>query len=379
MVHFSDMFMRMKPNFLVLLLAAGLLTMSARGEAGAGTNAASAKSGDKIAALFDNVVAKGKGVEVKRSQLDDALVNVKASASAQGQAISAEEMSKIEQQVLDRLITVQLLTGAATAADKARGTSLCATNLEEFKARLGSEEALVRQLKSVGMSLEDLRKKITEEMTARAVLEREMKAQATDDQAKKFYDENPAKFEEPEMVRASHVLIATSDLKAGTEMTAEQKTAKRKVAEDVLKRARAGEDFAKLAKEFSDDPGSKDKGGEYTFPKGQMVPEFETAAFSLKPNEVSDIVTTKFGYHIIKLSEKLPAKKVEFSKVSGRIKEYLTQQELGKQQTQVKDYLAKLKKDAKVEILDEKLKLPEGGADAPAAGAAPAPAKPASK
>jgi len=379
MVHYPDMFMRMKPNFLVLLLAAGLLTTPAWAEPGAKTNAAPAKAGDKIAALFDNVLAKGKGVEVKRSQLDDALVNVKASAAAQGQSIPSEEMSKIEQQVLDRLITVQLLVGAATAADKARGSTLCATNLEEFKARLGSEEALVRQLKSVGMTMDDLRKKITEEMTARAVIERELKAQATDEQAKKFYDENPAKFEEPEMVRASHVLVATSDPKSGTEMTAEQKTAKHKVAEDVLKRARAGEDFAKLAKDFSDDPGSKDKGGEYTFPRGQMVPEFETAAFGLKPNEVSDIVTTKFGYHIIKLSEKLPAKKVELSKVIGRIKDYLTQQELSKQQTQVKDYLAKLKKDANVEILDEKLKLPEGGADAAAGGTAPAPAKPASK
>ena len=82
--------------------------------------------------------------------------------------------------------------------------------------------------------------------------------------------------------------------------------------EGLLKRARAGEDFAKLAKEYSEDPGSKDKGGEYKFPRGQMVPEFEAAAFSLGTNQVSDIVTTRFGYHIIKLSEKIPARKVEY-------------------------------------------------------------------
>jgi parvulin-like peptidyl-prolyl isomerase len=79
----------------------------------------------------------------------------------------------------------------------------------------------------------------------------------------------------------------------------------RSKAEDVLKRARSGEDFAKLAKEFSTDPGSKDKGGDLGwFSHGQMVPEFEQAAFALKPGEISDIVESKFGYHIIKLEER---------------------------------------------------------------------------
>jgi len=120
-----------------------------------------------------------------------------------------------------------------------------------------------------------------------------------------------------------------------------------------LKRAKSGEDFAKLARQYSEDPGSKDNGGEYTFPRGQMMPEFEAAAFSLNTNQVSDVVTTPYGYHIIKLYEKIPAKKIDFDKAESDIKDYLTQQQIQKQFPQ---YSQKLRKDADVQILDDKLK-----------------------
>ena len=177
------------------------------------------------------------------------------------------------------------------------------------------------------------------------------------------------------MVRASHILLMTTDPKTNAELTEEQKAAKHKEMEGLLTRARAGEDFAKLAKEYSEDPGSKDKGGEYTFPRGQMVPEFEAAAFSLGTNQVSDIITTRFGYHIIKLSEKIPAKKVDYAKAAANIKDGLTQQAM---QKQFPDYIAKLKKDAGVEILDEKLKAQELPDAQPSPDSKPSP-KPSAK
>jgi peptidyl-prolyl cis-trans isomerase C len=332
-------------------------------DSGAPDSAAPFKPAPKETDLFpDVIIAKGKGVEIKSSQLDDAMVSIKSSMAARGQDLPPDELNRIEQQILDRFIQIQILMLKATDSDKVTGKETCAKRLDAIKARAGSDEALNRQLKSVGTSLSELQIKMTEESTAQVVLERELKIHVSDSDIKKFYDDNPSKFEQPEQVRASHILLSTRNPETNKDVPDDQKAAQHKKAEEVLKRARAGEDFAKLAKEFSDDPGSKDKGGEYQFSRGQMVSEFETTAFSLKTNEISDIVTTQYGYHIIKLSEKIPAKKVELTKVSSDVKEYLTQQEMQKHQQDVQDYLAKLKKDSAVEILDEKLKPKDAAA-----------------
>lgn len=344
-----------KESLLIAFLCAAVLSARAA-KPDAISPADTNKPAPKLTELFgDQVVAKAKGFEVKRSQIDEAVIPMKSSAAARGQPIPPEQVTRLEQQVLDRLIQIQLLLIKATDADRTNGKANSEKRYEAIKTRSGSEEALVRNLKSVGMTPEELRAKMLEESIAESVLERELKINVTDEDVKKFYDDNPSKFEQPETVRASHILLTTRD-SGGAELSDEQKAAKRKKAEDLLKRAKAGEDFAQLAKDNSEDPGSKDTGGEYTFPRGKMVPEFESAAFSLQTNQVSEIVTTQFGYHIIKLNEKIPAKKIELAKVSQDIKDYLKQQAT---QKQLPDYMKNLKKDSGLEILDEKLKLPE--------------------
>jgi peptidyl-prolyl cis-trans isomerase C len=364
---------RIVESSVLLLMAASLPVWGAAPDRPAATNApAATKPADSFNSLFGNdVVAKGKGVEVRRSQLDEKVIRLKAQAAARGQSIPPEHLAMVDQQVLDQLIQIQLLQGKATAADKTAGKALAEKRFEEAKTRLGSEDALNRQLKLMGTTREEVLAEWTDSATAENVLKRELKVNITDEDAKKFYDDNPARFEQPEMVRASHILLLTKDSKTNAELTEEQKTAKHKQMEGILKRARAGEDFAKLAKEFSEDPGSKDTGGEYKFPRGKMMPEFEAAAFSLNTNQVSDIVTTAYGYHIIKLSEKIPAQKVEYAKAASDIKDGLTQQAL---QKQFPEYLQQLKKEAGVEILDEKLK-PKETADAPGMPAGHPPVK----
>jgi hypothetical protein len=184
------------------------------------------------------------------------------------------------------------------------------------------------------------------------------KASITEAQIKKFYDDNPSKFEEPEMVRVSYILMSTADPKTGSPLSDERKKTKKTQIDDLLKRARAGDDFTKLAKEFSEDPSAKDNGGEIKIPRNnpRIPPEFEAAAFSLKTNQISDVITTMYGYCIIKLSENIAARKVSLTETSKRIEEYLAQAEVEKMMPK---YYAELKKEANVEILDKDLKAIE--------------------
>lgn len=327
-------------------------------------------SSDPMAALFNEVVAKGDGVKVTRAMLDQALIAIKAAAAARGQRIPPQSMQALEAQVLSRIIGMQILNPIATEADKAAGKEAADKQLAEMKEAAGSETSFMRQLKTVSMTLDELVKKMTEEATADAVLRRELKYAVKDADVKKFYADNPDRFEKPELVRAAHILVGTTE-PDGSPMSAGKKKEQLALAEKLKKRADSGEDFAKLAREFSDDPDSKNKDGEYTFSRGELVrvPEFEAVAFAQKTNQISEVVTTKVGYHIIKTLEKTPAKTVTLEEAAPDIRKFLEFRGL---QAQIPDYMEKKQAAAHVEILDADLKkiIDEANAAAKKAAAA---------
>lgn len=120
-----------------------------------------------------------------------------------------------------------------------------------------------------------------------------------DEQIKDYYEANMEKFKQPEQVKASHILLKVEDPKKEEEV--------KKKAHDIYKKLKEGKDFSKLASQYSQDPGSKDKGGDLGyFERGKMVKEFEEVAFTLNPGEISEPVKTQFGYHIIKVEDKKP-------------------------------------------------------------------------
>ncbi len=150
--------------------------------------ATNTKPTNAMAALFgDPAIAKGKGFEIKRSELDEVMTGLKSAAAVHGQAIPQARLVQIEGQMLSRLIQVQLLLQKATAADKAEGAKKAGLQISTLLERAGSQEALDRQMKALGMTPDELRSKVTQETTAQAVLTRELNVTATDAEATNFY------------------------------------------------------------------------------------------------------------------------------------------------------------------------------------------------
>lgn len=170
----------------------------------------------------------------------------------------------------------------------------------------------------------------------------------SDDEMKTYYDARPDEFKTPEMVRARHILVKTDDAASDDE----KKMARAK-AEQYLKKITSGEDFAKWAGEFSDDLGSRARGGDLGFfPKGRMVKPFEDAAFALNPGEVSGIVETPFGFHIIKVEERREAAVETFDAVKERVRQILYQD---RTRNEINNFIDKALRDAKTEFFPDAL------------------------
>ena len=324
------------------------------------TAASSTSTADAMTTLFgDPVLAKATGFQIKRSQLDQYASNARTQATASGQQLP-ENFDAI---VLNELVTIQMLLQKATPADKAQGKLESDEQYTNMMSRLPSPDALERELKLSGMTVEQLRDNATEEATAKITLKRELHVSVTPEEVREAYTNHESNFEMPERVHVQHILLLTIDPSTKTPLSTNAIAEKRKLIDDLLKRVKAGEDFSALAKQYSEDPGSKANGGELQkFGRGDMVPEFESVAFSMKPGEISDVVTTMYGFHIIKMLDRSPAKKFSFTEpipeANNDTPEIICTRGLEAQKIkqQAPAYVTKLRKEMDVEILDPALK-----------------------
>jgi peptidyl-prolyl cis-trans isomerase C len=343
---------------------------------------------DKL--LGDPVVAKGKSFEIKSSQLRSEVIRTRQMLAMSQQQVNAD----LDRSVLSKMIDMKLLLGAATDADRARAKEMFEKQWAAIKAdrKLTEPEfdaMLANDLKMRGLTRAEWEKQSQEQLTIVTAVQRLLNAPFTDEQAKKYYNDNVSKFEEPELVHLQHILLSTHDPLDSTpnplqrrELSEEQKKAKRKLADDIDKRARAGEDFRKLVSEYSDDPNAKQNGGEMTLVRDTRAApeEFKAAAFALKnTNDVSDVVTSAFGYHIIKLLGRSAAKKEPYAgldtktiipKIDGTkytIRDALLDEVVQKESPAL---LKKLRQEEAVEITDPRLRI-EDSSLAPTANASP--------
>ena len=150
------------------LIAMTALTAAAATPGQPAAAAAPTPSIDEL--LPDNVVARGKGFEIKRSKLDKAVINYRANATAHGQEIPAEQMPMLERQALDNLLLVKLLNGVATPEQRAKASDMAGTNFAELRKQFPTEELMVRQFKTSGMTPDQVRSNLVEQATAQVVL-----------------------------------------------------------------------------------------------------------------------------------------------------------------------------------------------------------------
>lgn len=305
------------------------------------------------AALFeDTVVAKGKGLAIKESDLEEAFVGHKAAAAAMGQRVPGALDDSLKARILEKMIATRLMLARATPGDQEEGKKTADKMIADGREKAGSEASYRRRLVAVGSSVEKYEAEILEQATVQAMIERELgkKEIISDADVRKYYDTNAEAYREPEKAKVQHILFATRKIPTGEPLPLEMRLAKKTAAEKAVTRARAGEHFSKLVQELSDDPESKPKDGELTFVKGRGIvpPQFESAAFSLELGKISDPVLTVFGYHVIKLVEKTPAGMMPLEKVADKIRIGLQREAV---QKKLPEYVEQLKKDAAVQVL----------------------------
>jgi peptidyl-prolyl cis-trans isomerase C len=216
----------------------------------------------------------------------------------------------------------------------------------DIRKNFPDDAAFTQAMAAQGLTVDHLRAQTRSNLEVQKVIDAEVSSKigVQDADVSTFYQQNLARFKQGETVHASHILIGV----AANAPPAEKAAAKAK-AQAALKQVRGGADFAAVARAQSQDPGSAQNGGDLGFfPKGQMTPAFEDAAFKLKPGSVSAVVETPFGFHIIKVFERRPPRTAPLAEVSGQIKEFLTQ---GQREQKLEQFITEVKSKSKLEML----------------------------
>ena len=295
-----------------------------------------------VPAQLPEVVARVNGEAVTKADFDEAVKELEASA---GQPVPADQRDQVLRGVLDQLIGYRLLVQET----KARKITVADTELDariaEIRKQFPDEAAFKQVLTQRSLTLEKLRTDARDDLMVSKMLQAEIgtKAAVTAAQVNEFYAQNPSQFQQGERVKASHILIAFPE-----NADAAAKQAARVKAEGVLKEVKSGKDFAALAVTNSQDPGSAANGGDLGFfQQGQMVPPFDAVAFKLAPGEISELVETQFGYHIIKVAEKAASRTMPLDDVRPQLQQYLEDQN---RQMQTQAFVESLKAKGTVEI-----------------------------
>jgi peptidyl-prolyl cis-trans isomerase C len=288
-------------------------------------------------------VAVVNGTVINQAELDSETNRYLDRLQRMGRLPNDLERSQIRKQVLENLIARELFYQESQKKGIKVDQKEIEAQLTALKERFPSEAEFKNGLSTMNLTEADLRFQFERDLAIRKLLDDQIggKIAVSEKESKTYYDSNLESFKKPEQVRASHILIKV-DPGADEAKKAEARTK----IESLQTKLNKGEDFGALAKEYSEGP-SGPKGGDLGFfGRGQMVKPFEETAFTMKPGQVSEMVETKFGYHIIMVTDRTPEGTLSYEEVRDRLEQYLKQQKV---QESIAEYVETLKGKAKIE------------------------------
>jgi peptidyl-prolyl cis-trans isomerase C len=329
----------------IFAVALTLVCQTFVGESAQAASTNQAASATMSAPGTDEVVARVNGTLIKRKDLDTAVQALSTQMARRGRSIPPSQSASLEHDVLDELIGRELLLQEGSKHIPADISQKVQEQVDQTKTQLGGEDEFKKTLAGTGITPEEYAQRVRDNLIIHETVDSIDKGVTISPaEVRAYYDKNPDQFKQPESVRASHILI-----RFAPDASDDVKKAKRAQIDAARALVKGGQSFAEVAKKVSEDPGTAPKGGDLGyFSHGQMVPEFDVVAFSLKTNQVSDVITTQFGYHILIVTGHKPAQTMAFDDVKDELTNYLKQRK-GNEVT--RDHIAELRKTAKVDVM----------------------------
>ena len=268
------------------------------------------------------VVARVNGRAIPREDFERAVRSAETQAQ---QPVPPQLRADVYRSVLDRLVAFHLLIQESETRGLIVEEAEVDTEIARLRSTFPSSDAFEQRLAEWQTSLDVLREETRKDLLVAKVIELEVlpKLSLDEDSVRAFYDEHRDQLTEPVAVRASHILIGVDP---GADADMVQRAHNEAVA--LVTRARAGADFGALARDHSTDEGTAANGGDLGFvTRGQTVPPFEAALFALEDGEISDVVESMFGFHVIRAGERQGDRVVPYEEASGEIRLFLLEQQ----------------------------------------------------
>ncbi len=329
-----------RPTTLIdLLSAAGLAAGLILGASG---DAASAQAAARSSAAADDPVAIVNGQAIQAGDFDLA-VQIHFAGRPRAN-VGLQELRSARETVLQHLIDNELLYQRAVKASGSVSNADVESQVKSMQEHLGGPEEFARVLKESQVTEAGFRDQVRRTLLVTRFVQKEVTGAITvnDDEVKRYYEQNPKEFTHAERARVSQIMV-----RALPGASAQVRTEARTRIEEILKALRSGESFESMARKHSEGPEAS-RGGDTGFLTrgGKAPPPIERAAFSLRPGEMSDIIETRLGYHIILVTERLPEGVTPFDQAHRTIR---AKRLARAQQETLETYLAGLRDKARIE------------------------------